>query len=490
MILSAAIVVSALSLFSCSHALTLNVRQDDCPLVCPEKDADGKGLSKFSFDDRTMSCSYDGEPGNSCVYDTVSVDSSAMRNLTHAVVQTTGTVIGDHDGCTKEAGWKSSSHRSRELKQVVARRGAHDGLPNDQYPSPSATWKSHGAPSSHPKRAAPSPTWDGGHRSQSNSKSRPSPSHSPTWDEGHQSDSKSRPTPSHSPTWDEGHQSNSKSRSSPSPSPTWDEGHQSDSKSRSSPSPSASSHPKRAAPSPTWDGGHQSDSKSRSSPSHSPTWDEGHQSNSKSRPSPSHSPTWDEGHQSNSKSRTSPSPSASSYHKRAAPSPTWDGGHQSDSKSRSSPSPNPTWDEGHQSNSKSRSSPSPSASSHYKRAAPSPTWDGGHQSDSKSRPSPSPSPTWKSETQPPKQKPDNYKCPQQDLAKNLLTDEVIQDSSLLCNYSSDCKCKYSTVRWVAERESQYIDGQFQRTGLLLEDNNDGNCPQTATAVRPMDRRYI
>ena len=30
---------------------------------------------------------------------------------------------------------------------------------------------------------------------------------------------------------------------------------------------------------------------------------------------------------------------------------------------------------------------------------------------------------------------------------------------------------------------------LQKTGLLTEDNDDGNCPQTALAVRPWDRRY-
>jgi len=78
MIFSAAVVIYALSLFSCSRALSINVRRDDCPLACPETDADKNGLSKFSIDDATISCSYVGKPDNSCTYDMVSVDSSAL----------------------------------------------------------------------------------------------------------------------------------------------------------------------------------------------------------------------------------------------------------------------------------------------------------------------------------------------------------------------------------------------------------------------------
>jgi len=84
MILSVALVVSVLSL-SGSHALTLNARQDDCAFGCPETDADGNGLSMFSTDDTTISCSYAGEPGNSCTYDTVSVDPPGTYNLTYDV---------------------------------------------------------------------------------------------------------------------------------------------------------------------------------------------------------------------------------------------------------------------------------------------------------------------------------------------------------------------------------------------------------------------
>ena len=207
------------------------------------------------------------------------------------MTQTTGTITSDCDGCIKEAVRQCSPHRSRQLKQAVARRGAKDEIPDGRgpRPSPSATWKRHDGPSSRPKRAAPSPTWE--KDSQPPSYSKPSPS--PTWEKD-----------SHPPSY---------SKSSPSPTSEKD------------------SHPKRAAPSPT--------------------------SEKDSHPS--------------------------SY--------------------------------------------------------------------SKPSPSPSPSPTWKSETQPPKQEECNYMCPQEDLAKTQLTDETIQDSSLLCSYSSpDCKCKYSKVRCVTE----------------------------------------
>jgi len=148
MIFSAVVVVSVLSLLTSSRALALNARQSDCELACPDTDADGNGLSVFIIDDATISCSYDGEPGNSCTYDTVSVGSSAICKLTYAVAQTSGAIIGDSDGCIGEA-VQQCLRRSRQLKQAVARRGVYDGLVNKRgsapkswpSPSPSPTGK-------------------------------------------------------------------------------------------------------------------------------------------------------------------------------------------------------------------------------------------------------------------------------------------------------------------------------------------------------------
>lgn len=81
---------------------------------------------------------------------------------------------------------------------------------------------------------------------------------------------------------------------------------------------------------------------------------------------------------------------------------------------------------------------------------------------------------------PPKPKPSTkpcpFRCPQKDLAKNPLTDEAIRGPWLFCSfYTPKCDtcdfCKYDT-----------------KTGKLLEDNDDGNCPPTADATLPWERR--
>ena len=67
-------------------------------------------------------------------------------------------------------------------------------------------------------------------------------------------------------------------------------------------------------------------------------------------------------------------------------------------------------------------------------------------------PSWSPSPSKPKPSSPPATpQPCNFRCPQQDLAKNPLTDEAIREPSLFCSYSTPhCEtcsfCKYSTVR--------------------------------------------
>ena len=151
----------------------------------------------------------------------------------------------------------------------------------------------------------------------------------------------------------------------------------------------------------------------------------------------------------------------------------------------SSPSPSHTW--------KHQSSPS----SRLKRVAPSPTSEKSSYSQPSSRPkpSPSPSPSWHPSPPSPTQQSCNYRCPLKDLAKSPLMDEAIRVSSLYCGYSSsDCKtcslCKYSVVCIILELISYYAKGRFQKTGLLLEDNDDGNCPQTASSARPWDRRVV
>jgi len=81
MLFSAHLIVSALSLFSSACALTVNARQGDCALVCPDTDAVGNALSASSVDDTTVSCSYAGELATSCIYDVVWVDSSFRLQL-------------------------------------------------------------------------------------------------------------------------------------------------------------------------------------------------------------------------------------------------------------------------------------------------------------------------------------------------------------------------------------------------------------------------
>lgn len=113
-----------------------------------------------------------------------------------------------------------------------------------------------------------------------------------------------------------------------------------------------------------------------------------------------------------------------------------------------------------------------------------------------SKPGPSPSPSWPSKPQPPQKQPCNYTCPQKDLAKNGLTDESIRGPYLFCRYPSPpCEwcgfCKYSTVssrRWIRGDDHFLTSAQHQTTGLLIEDNDDGNCPQTAPLSLPWDRR--
>jgi hypothetical protein len=82
MLASVAVVASILSLLSCTSALTLNVnaRQTDCVLPCPDTDVDGNGLSTFTSDGTTVSCSYSGDSDNSCSYDFVSVDSPRISH--------------------------------------------------------------------------------------------------------------------------------------------------------------------------------------------------------------------------------------------------------------------------------------------------------------------------------------------------------------------------------------------------------------------------
>ena len=81
MIFSAALIVSLLSLLSSTCALTLNAREDDCTLACPETDAVGNALSVSSIDDANMSCSYAGELTISCTYHATRADSSLVLQL-------------------------------------------------------------------------------------------------------------------------------------------------------------------------------------------------------------------------------------------------------------------------------------------------------------------------------------------------------------------------------------------------------------------------
>lgn len=72
MILPAVVFASILSLLPFSRGLTLNA-QKDRKFVCPDIGTDGIGLSAFTTDDSTISCSYSGESGKLCSYDAVSV---------------------------------------------------------------------------------------------------------------------------------------------------------------------------------------------------------------------------------------------------------------------------------------------------------------------------------------------------------------------------------------------------------------------------------
>lgn len=72
MIPSIALVVTVLSLISCSRAATIHARQDGCTFVCPDKDVEGNDLSSLATDDGVISCSYFGDSFNWCTYDSVS----------------------------------------------------------------------------------------------------------------------------------------------------------------------------------------------------------------------------------------------------------------------------------------------------------------------------------------------------------------------------------------------------------------------------------
>ena len=72
MIFSAAVVVSVLSLLSSTRAATIRARQDGCTFVCPDKDLGGNALYASTTSDAVISCSYVGQPLNSCTYDWVS----------------------------------------------------------------------------------------------------------------------------------------------------------------------------------------------------------------------------------------------------------------------------------------------------------------------------------------------------------------------------------------------------------------------------------
>jgi hypothetical protein len=70
------IIVSALSLLSCTHALALVNRQSDCSFVCPDADTDGNGLSTFTeVPNASLSCTYSGALETPCTYDSVSLHS-------------------------------------------------------------------------------------------------------------------------------------------------------------------------------------------------------------------------------------------------------------------------------------------------------------------------------------------------------------------------------------------------------------------------------
>lgn len=65
--------------------------------------------------------------------------------------------------------------------------------------------------------------------------------------------------------------------------------------------------------------------------------------------------------------------------------------------------------------------------------------------------------------------PCKFRCPQQDLAKNQLTDEAIREPSLFCSYSTPyCKtcsfCEYNTVR---QQAYDYFRSKLTKFGRKL-----------------------
>lgn len=46
------------------------------------------------------------------------------------------------------------------------------------------------------------------------------------------------------------------------------------------------------------------------------------------------------------------------------------------------------------------------------------------------------------------------------------------------------------VEMFSKLASGILTANTQKTGILLEDNDEGKCPQTAILTRPWDRRYI
>ena len=81
MIFSTTVVISLLALLPSSLALAIDTRKTDCSFVCPGKDTYGHGLSRSNGGDGTISCSYSGGSGNSCIYNVVSVHSSRMLHI-------------------------------------------------------------------------------------------------------------------------------------------------------------------------------------------------------------------------------------------------------------------------------------------------------------------------------------------------------------------------------------------------------------------------
>jgi hypothetical protein len=104
-----------------------------------------------------------------------------------------------------------------------------------------------------------------------------------------------------------------------------------------------------------------------------------------------------------------------------------------------------------------------------------------------SYPSWSPSPSKPKPSYPPSTpQPCNFRCPQQDLAKNPLTDEAFRDSHLFCSYSTPhCKtcsfCEYSTVR-------QQADNCFRMSLTRLDRKLASFCRITTMAIVPRLRQ--